>query len=111
MEYITAGGVEYAAKSVTTTTSQIRFVMEGQQIGEIETAFRSATDLTVSGEDRAVYGTYTGLSFEQANVAADGSITVVMHIPTAQEIRMAKLEAAVADHDAAIAEMYGGETV
>jgi len=109
MEYITAGGVEYAAKSVTTTVNQIVMTYEGQSIADMETTFRQATDLTVSGEDRAVYGTYTGLSFERATVAADGSITVVMHIPTAQEIRMAKLEAAVAEHDEAIAEIYGGE--
>lgn len=111
MEYITAGGVEYAAKSVTTTTSQIRFVMEGQQIGEIETAFRSVTDLTVNGEDKAVYGTYSDLLFESATVSNDGSVTVVMHIQTEQEIRMKKLEDAVSDHDAAIAEIYGGEAV
>lgn len=111
MEYITAGGVEYAAKSVTTTASQVIMTFEGQSIAGMETTFREAADLTVSGEDRVTYGTYTGLSFERATVAADGSITVVMHIPTAQEIRMAKLETAVADHDAAIAEMYGGEAV
>lgn len=109
MEFITAGGVEYAAKSVTTSISQIVMTFEGQSISDMETAFRQATDLTVSGADRAVYGTYTGMSFERATVAADGSITVVMHIPTAQEIRMAKLEAAVAEHDEAIAEIYGGE--
>ena len=111
MEIITAGGVEYAAKSVTTSTNSISFTLDDQQIGDIETAFRTVTDLTVSGEDKTVYGTYSNLSFESAAVAADGSITVVMHIPTEQEIRMAKLQAAVADHDAAIAEIYGGETV
>ena len=111
MEFITAVGVEYAAKSVTTSTNQIRFVLVGQKIGDIEAAFRGVTDLTVSGEDKTVYGYYSYLSFEQATVSSDGSVAVVMHIPNAQEIRMAKLEAAVADHDAAIAEIYGGETV
>ena len=111
MQYITASGIEYAAKSVSTSTNQIRFVLDEQQIGDIETAFRQVTDLTVSGEDKVIYGTYSNLSFESATVYDDGSITVVMHIPTEQEIRMAKLEAAVADHDAAISEIYGGETV
>lgn len=111
MEFITANGVEYASKSVTTSTNQIRFVLDGQQIGDIETAFRQVTDLTVSGEDKSVYGTYSNLSFESATVHDDGSITVVMHIPSEQELRMAALEKAVAEHDEAIAEMYGGETV
>lgn len=111
MEYITANGMEYAVKTVTTSTNQIRFAMVGQQIGDVEAVFRQATDLIVSGEDKTTYGTYCDLLFESATVSKDGSVTVVMRIPTAQEIRMAKLEAAVADHDAAIAEMYGGEAV
>lgn len=111
MEFITANGVEYASKSVTTSTNQIRFVLDEQQIGDIETAFRQVTDLTVSGEDKTVYGTYSNLSFESATVQKDGSITVVMHIPSEQELRMAALEVAVAEHDEAIAEIYGGETV
>lgn len=109
MEYITADGVEYAAKSVTTSTNQIIIAMDGQQIGAIEEAFRPVTDLTVSGEDKSVYGTYTGLSFESATVSADGSVTVVMHIPSAKELRITALETAVAEHDEAIAEIYGGE--
>lgn len=111
MEFITANGVEFASKSVTTSTNLIRFVLDEQQIGDIEMAFRQVTDLTVSGEDKSVYGTYSNLSFESATVAADGSITVVMHIPSEQELRMAALEAAVAEHDEAIAEIYGGEMV
>lgn len=111
MEYITANGVEYAAKSVTTSTNRIRFVLDGQKIGDVETAFRQVTDLTVSGKDKNIYGTYNHLEFESASVAADGSITVVMHIPSVQELRMAALEKAVAEHDEAIAEIYGGEAV
>ena len=111
MEYITAGGVEYAAKSVTTSTNAISFVLDGQKIGDIETAFRGVAELTVSGEDKTVYGTYVNLSFNSAMVSEDGSITVVMHIPSEQELRMAALEKAVAEHDEAIAEIYGGEAV
>lgn len=108
MEYITANGVEYAAKVVTTSTNSISFVLDGQQIGEIETAFRSVTDLTVAGEDKSVYGTYSNLSFDSAKVSENGSITVVMHIPSKEELRIAALETAVAEHDEAIAEIYGG---
>lgn len=108
MEYITANGVEYAAKSVTTSTSQIIFTLEGQQIGAIEEAFRPVTELTVSGADKSVYGTYSHLSFDQATIREDSSITVVMHIPSQQEVRMSELETAVTEHDEAIAEIYGG---
>lgn len=110
MEYITASGIEYATKSVTTSTNQIRFTVEGQKIGEIETAFRRVTDLIVSGEDKQVYGAYSNLSFESATVLADGSITVVMHIPSEQELRLTAIETAIAEHDEAIAEIYGGES-
>ena len=110
MEHITANGVEYAAKAVTTSTNSISFVLEGQKIGDIETAFRQVTDLTVSGEDKTVYGTYANLSFESAMVSEDGSITVTMHIPSTQDLRIAALETAVAEHDEAIAEIYGGES-
>ena len=111
MEYITAGGVEYAAKAVTTSTNSISFVLEGHKIGDIETVCREVTDLTVSGEDKTVYGTYSNLSFESVMVTEDGSITVRMHIQSTQELRIAALETAVAEHDEAIAEIYGGETV
>lgn len=110
-EYVTVNGVEYATKSVSTGVSQIVIVMEGQSISDIETEFRNATELTVSGEDKVVYGTYNNLEFVSAMVSADDSITVIMHIPSKEELRLAALEAAVADHDAAIAEIYGGETV
>ena len=100
----------YAAKAVTTSTNSISFVLEGQKIGDIETVFREVTDLTVSGEDKTVYGTYSNLSFESVMVTEDGSITVTMHIPSTQELRIAALETAVAEHDEAIAEIYGGES-
>lgn len=109
MEYITAGGEEYAAKTVATGINQISFTMEGQKIGDIEETFRNVTDLTVSGEDKTIYGTYRNLSFESATVTVDGNVKVVMHIPTKEEIRLSALEAAVAEHDEAIAEIYGGE--
>ena len=85
-------------------------MLEGQKIGDLETAFRQVTDLTVSGEDKTVYGTYSNLYFESVMVTEDGSITVTMHIPSTQELRIAALETAVAEHDAAIAEMHGGES-
>ena len=109
MEYITANGVEYAAKSITTGVNQITFTLEGQSIGDIETVFRAVTELTVSGEDKTTYGTYSNLEFVSATIMADDSVIVVMRIPTAEELRLAALETAVAEHDEAIAEIYGGE--
>ena len=100
----------YAAKAVTTSINTISFAMDGQQIGNIEASFRRETDLTVSREEKTAYGTYANLSFESAMVSEDGSITVVMHIPSKEELRIAALEEAVAEHDEAIAEIYGGKT-
>lgn len=109
MEYITSNGIEYATKSISTSVRQITFSLEGQSIGDIEIAFRAVTELTVSGDDKITYGTYQNLEFVSATVMNDGSITVVMHIPTAEELRIIALEAAIAEHDEAIAEIYGGE--
>lgn len=110
MEYITANGTEYKCKSVATGIDCISFIMEGQDISNIEAAFKGVTELTVSGEDRAVYGSYEHLSFESATVYENKSISVTMHIQSDMEIRMAELEATQADQDEAIAElMYGGD--
>lgn len=105
MEYITAGGVEYAAKSVTTTVNQIVMTYEGQSIADMETTFRQATDLTVSGEDKATYGTYAGLAFEQATVQASGDVVVTMRIKTETEQRLDALEDAQRVQDGAISDL------
>lgn len=109
MEYITAYDTEYECKKVTTGINTISFVMQGQEIASMEVAFKGITELTVSGEDKAIYGTYDHLSFESATVYEDGSIKITMHIPDAEELRLAELEATQAEQDEAIAElMFGG---
>ena len=105
MEYITVNGVEYAAKSVATTTNQIVMTFESCQIAEMEAAFRRALALTVSGEGKVAYGTYTGLAFEQAAVLANGDIVVTMRIKSAAELRLDAVEEAVAVQDEAIADL------
>ena len=85
MEYITANGVEYACKAVVTGVGNISFSMEGQAVADIEKAFRPVTELTVSGGDGEVYGTYENLSFESATVYEDGRVMVTMHMKSATE--------------------------
>ena len=110
MEYITANGTKYECQNVTTSTNSISFTMEGQEIDTISTAFKDVTELKVSNESEEVYGTYSNLMFESATVYKDGSITVVMHIPSATEVRLKSLESSQAEQDELIAEiMFGGE--
>lgn len=105
MEFITANGVEYAAKLVTTTASQVIMTFEDRSIADMETTFRQATDLTVSGEDRAVYGTYTGLAFDRATVLASGDVVVTMRVKTETEQRLDALEDAQRVQDGAISDL------
>lgn len=110
MEYITANDTEYECQTVTTGINTISFSMEGQEISRVEAAFKGVTELSVSGEDKAVYGTYENLSFESATVYGDGRICVAMHIPDLTEMRIIGLEATQAEQDEAIASlMYGGD--
>ena len=109
MEFIKANGVEYACKAVVTGISSITFSMEGQAVSDIEKAFRQVTELTVSGEDREVYGTYKNLSFESAAVYGDGTVMVTMHMKSATELRLESLEQTQAEQDEVLAELLGGE--
>lgn len=109
MEYITANGVEYATKSATTSIDGITFTLEGD-VSEIASAFKQVTELTVSGEDKVVYGVYGNLSFSSAMVDSDGLVTVFMSIKSDMEQRVETLEQSQAEQDEVIAEiMYGGE--
>lgn len=109
MEYITANGVEYACEAVITGIDSISMLMKGQAVADIETAFRSVTELTVAGEDKEVYGTYKNLSFVSATVYGDGSTMVTMHIKSDTEIRFESLEQTQAEQDEVLAELLGGE--
>lgn len=109
MEFIKTNGVEYACESVVTGIDSISFSMKGQKVADIETAFRSVTELTVAGEDKEVYGTYKNLSFVSATVYGDCSTMVTMHIKSDTEIRLESLEQTQAEQDEVIAELLGGE--
>ena len=109
MEYITANGVEYACKAVVTGVDSISFSIEGQAVADIEKAFRPVTELTVSGGDGEVYGTYENLSFESATVYEDGRVMVTMHMKSATELRLESLEQTQAEQDEVLAELLGGE--
>lgn len=112
MEYITANGTEFKCQKVTTGNDTISFTMEGYEIAEVKAAFEDVSELSVSGEDKLIYGTYEHLSFELATVYKDGSIMVTMHIPDATELRLMALEGTQAEQDEAIAAlMFGGDTV
>ena len=108
MEYITANGVEYDTKSVTTKMDGIGFTLEGD-VSEIASAFKLVTELTVSGEDKVVYGVYGNLSFSSAMVDSEGLITVFMRIKQDMEQRVETLEQSQAEQDEVIAEIIGGE--
>ena len=108
MEYITANGVEYAAKSVTTSINAISFKVEGKTANEAKTAFQPVTALTVSGEDKVVYGIYNNLSYESVTEYVDGEVEVTMHIKSTTEVRLDELERSQAEQDEVIAEMLGG---
>lgn len=109
MEFIKANGVEYACKAVVTGVDSISFSMEGQAVADIEKAFRPVTELTVSGEDKEVYGTYKNLSFESATAYGDGTVMVTMHIKSKTELRFESLEQTQAEQDEVLAELLGGE--
>lgn len=108
MEYIMANGIEYAAKSVTTSINAISFKIEGKTTEEAKTAFQPVTELTVGGEDKVVYGIYNNLSYESVTEYADGTVEVTMHIKSDAEVRLDALEQSQAEQDEVIAEMLGG---
>lgn len=109
MEYITANGTEYECQSVTTSTEGIAFTLEGN-VSELATAFKTVTALTVSGEDKVVYGIYDNLSFSSALVDNQEIVTVSMGIKSDTEQRIEALETTQAEQDESIAAlMFGGE--
>lgn len=101
MEYITVNGTEYQCKTVSTGVNNISFTMEGHEIEAAHKAFKNATKLTVSGEDKVTYGTYENLSFESATVYEDGTVGVTMHIKTSTELRLEALEQGQANLESA----------
>lgn len=107
MEYIKAGGIEYECQKVTTGTDSITFIIGGQTVESIHKAFKDITELTVLGEDKKIYGIYSGLSFALASVDVDDIVTVTMLIKPYLERRLEKVEASQDIQDEAIVELAG----
>lgn len=110
MEYIKANGIEYGCQTVTTCTDSITFIMEGQAVESIHTAFKDVTELTVSGEDKKTYGIYSGLSFASAAVDVDDTVSVKMLLKTPEEIRLDNLEKTQTEQDELLASILFGNT-
>ena len=105
-EIITVNGVAYTVQNVTTGANSISFVLTNLTIEEAETAFKSAESLTV-GTEEETYGNYPNVSFESVAKDAEGIVSVTMHILTKEELQIKELQVSQAEHDEAIAELYG----
>ena len=113
-EIITAGGVKYTSKNVTTGIDTISFTLVSP-MEDPESAFREVTELTVGDEQETVYGQYPDVEYESITISADGSVTVSMHILTKTEKQIKELQVsqteqdkAIAEQDEAIAEIFFG---
>ena len=108
MEKITANGITYDAKNVTTSSNSISFSID-DTAENLKESFSSVTSLTVSDSDGQVYGTYDHILFQSITEYADGTVTVTMHIMSQTEIAIAELQVTQAEQDEAIVELYGME--
>lgn len=107
MEYITANGTEYECQSVTTATDGIGFTIDGD-VSEVADAFRTVTSLTVSGEDKEVYGMFDNLYFSYAKVDDSGTIEVFMSAKSNIELAIETLKATQAEQDEMIVSLMWG---
>ena len=108
-EYVTINGENYKTESVVTGVDTIRFTLPNMEIAEAVEKFKSVTDLSISGKDLKPYGVYSNLTFNSSTVDADGLVTVVFHVATAEEIRIKNLESTQAEQDIAISKLMFGE--
>lgn len=114
-ETITVNGVEYTVKNVTTGIDTISFTLVSP-VQDPEAAFRGANELTVGDGQETVYGQYPDVEYKSLTIAADGSVTITMHILTEMERQIRQLQASQAEfrvsqaeQDEAIATMmFGG---
>ncbi len=107
-EIITANDVEYTAKNVTTEIDTISFTLL-EPMDDPEAAFRETKSLTVGDTEGTAYGQYPEVKYESLTIAADGSVTITMHILTKTEKAIRELQVSQAEQDEVIAEMlYGG---
>lgn len=102
MECITANGIEYECQGIITNSNGISFSLMGE-ISEIAVNFKKVVELTVSGEDKEVYGEYNNLYFSSATINSEGTVSVVMSIKSSMEQRIDDLESMITEF------IFGGE--
>lgn len=108
-EYVIIGEENYKTESVSTGTDSISFVLANMAIADAVEKFSGVTELKVSGADLEPYGVFGNLTFKSATVDANSFVTVVFHIASAEEVRIAMLEQTQTEQDEVIAEVIGGE--
>lgn len=105
-EFVTANGVIYECKNVSTGLDFIIMKMENQEANEMIDAFESVSELTVSLEKQndslledhefaleEPHGIYKNLKLESVSTnVEDGSVSVKMHIKSEIERRLGALE-------------------
>lgn len=107
-EIITANGVEYAVKNVNTGINTISFTLL-EPMDDSEAAFKETKSLTVGDTKGTAYGQYPDVEYESLTIAADGKITITMHILTNTEKAVKELQVSQAEQDEVLAEiLYGG---
>lgn len=108
-ETITVNGANYTAKNVLTGIDTISFTLT-EPMDDPEAAFREAKSLTVGDAGGTAYGQYPDVDYESLTIAADGSVTVTMHILTTTEKQIRELQVSQTEQDEVLAEiLYGGE--
>lgn len=110
-EFITANNITYECTNVETTAASIAFTTDAESADQMAEEFKDVTSLTVSDADGNVYGRYDNIRFDHASINADGAVIVTMHIKSALEVRLDRLEDGQDIQDGAIkelAEIIGG---
>lgn len=92
-ELVTANGIVYECKSVSTGMDSITFAVEGYTANDMLENFADVGELTVSYAGKDPHGTYENLKLESVSTNADdGSVSVKMHIKSETERRLDALE-------------------
>lgn len=108
-EHVIIGEENYKTESVSTGTDNISFVLADVAIADAVEKFSGVTELKVSGAGLNPHGVYKNLAFQSATIDVNGLVTVVFHIASVEEVRIAMLERTQTEQDEAIAELIGGE--
>lgn len=107
-EYVMTGKESLKTESVLTGTNSISLAVPDMPIADAVEKFSDVKELGISGADLQPYGVYENLTFASATIDAEGIVTVVFHIATPEEIRLANLEQTQFEQDAVLAELIGG---